>query len=390
MNDILLKKHGCWISGGIAFEKKIDALRYASSINSSYCFFYFHNHIWDSFDHSTIEDKSLEELYKTRAQMLRDKYSYLILSYSGGSDSHNILHTFLKNNIKLDEIIIRWNKKLIGSDIYVPNNQNIDARNSLSEWDLTIFPTIKWLNKNYPEIKITIEDTGKDLLNTNFNSVRFLEKEISKLNLARGTIASLGYTGINSDNRHYVENTGIIYGVEKPSVVFDNISNKLYTQFSDVSLEVIKNSSGNIPYDSIELFYWSPDFPELPIKQAHEVGKFFKENKQHLNLLTTLYPSVAGEVDKKLSDQGEIIKSILYSHSWDFKKFQAGKPNLFRTDWWWWFHEHNEFQQLTVNYNSAMNNLLEGIDVRFLNINQDTLYKCYKPTVSKLFFLMDL
>ena len=42
---------------------------------------------------------SLKELYKERALQLREKYDYLILNYSGGSDSWTILNTFLENNI---------------------------------------------------------------------------------------------------------------------------------------------------------------------------------------------------------------------------------------------------------------------------------------------------
>jgi len=50
--------------------------------------------------------ESLSTLYIQRAQQLRNDYEYLILNYSGGPDSHNILETFLLNNIFLDEILI--------------------------------------------------------------------------------------------------------------------------------------------------------------------------------------------------------------------------------------------------------------------------------------------
>jgi hypothetical protein len=49
-------------------------------------------------------EASLDDLYRQRAQELRDQYDHLVLMYSGGIDSHNILETFLRNQIHLDEV----------------------------------------------------------------------------------------------------------------------------------------------------------------------------------------------------------------------------------------------------------------------------------------------
>ena len=48
---------------------------------------------------------TISDLYRLRAQELRDSYDYLVLNVSGGPDSMNILKTFVNNNIVLDEII---------------------------------------------------------------------------------------------------------------------------------------------------------------------------------------------------------------------------------------------------------------------------------------------
>ena len=48
---------------------------------------------------------SLNEFYRRRAQQLRDSYDYIVLQYSGGPDSQNVLDTFLDNGIKLDEVV---------------------------------------------------------------------------------------------------------------------------------------------------------------------------------------------------------------------------------------------------------------------------------------------
>jgi len=51
--------------------------------------------------------ESLDFLYALRARQLREKYDYLVLYFSGGADSTNILKTFIDNNIFLDEIVMQ-------------------------------------------------------------------------------------------------------------------------------------------------------------------------------------------------------------------------------------------------------------------------------------------
>ena len=52
-------------------------------------------------------EESLEELYARRAKELRQKYDYLILHFSGGTDSGKIVDIFYRNGLKIDEIFSR-------------------------------------------------------------------------------------------------------------------------------------------------------------------------------------------------------------------------------------------------------------------------------------------
>ena len=56
-------------------------------------------------DDSVIQCKSFDELLKERCIQLRDKYNYLILYFSGGSDSETTLQSFIRSGIHLDEIV---------------------------------------------------------------------------------------------------------------------------------------------------------------------------------------------------------------------------------------------------------------------------------------------
>ena len=67
----------------------------------------FNNDVYGKIDWTIPIHDSLENLYKKRAQQLRDQYDYLVLYFSGGADSLNILHSFINNNIFLDEIVMQ-------------------------------------------------------------------------------------------------------------------------------------------------------------------------------------------------------------------------------------------------------------------------------------------
>ena len=67
----------------------------------------FNDQVYGSIDWSIPINTPLLELYRRRAQQLRDQYDYLVLYFSGGADSTMALHAFVDNNIFIDEIIIQ-------------------------------------------------------------------------------------------------------------------------------------------------------------------------------------------------------------------------------------------------------------------------------------------
>jgi hypothetical protein len=82
--------------------------------------------------------------------------------FSGGADSRNIIQTFIKNNIKIDEVITSIPET--GLNNYKINSQNINSENAASEWELSVYPVLKELSNFYPNIKITINDLFKNML----------------------------------------------------------------------------------------------------------------------------------------------------------------------------------------------------------------------------------
>ena len=90
---------GRYVVDGKIFYDKIAALVYADSVKKEVQWDYF-NDVFFSADWTTEPEISLDELYRIRAQQLRDKYDYIVIFCSGGADSTNVLYSFLKNGIQ--------------------------------------------------------------------------------------------------------------------------------------------------------------------------------------------------------------------------------------------------------------------------------------------------
>lgn len=373
-NSFLDSKYGCWISNGIPFYNKIKALTHCSQFGNTDLKFYYHDHIWDNFDLSLLGKISLPVLYKERAQQLRDTYDHLTLHYSGGSDSHNILYTFIKNNIRLDEISIRWPKPLRDGNFYTPNYYDKSAKNAVSEWDFSIKPMLEWLAYTHPEIKISIADYASNLPEE-LISCNYIEKRIIELNINRGGLGF--FTQFTDPKFEYrlsrKKNSGHIFGIEKPLLNLHN--NNFYFQFQDSLLEMSMMPEAK-QLKTAEMFYWTPDFPLLPMEQAYQTALFYKNNHNQKDKM------------QSFDIHSNLVKKNLYYDSWNIERFQAEKPNLLRSDWYFWLYENNEFDKLRKNWNISMNNITSGIDKRFLIDAVEV--NVLRPLRTKPFYLMSL
>jgi hypothetical protein len=379
------RKYGSWIVNGVSHTNKIEALR-ASTKTGHPVSFYFFNSIWNSFPQSLLGKIPLTQLYKERAQQLRDSYDHLVLHYSGGSDSHNVLHTFLSNGIKLDEVHVRWATSIQDKKLHTPNTLDTSARNAASEWDFTIEPALKQLRATNPEIKITINDFAQNLhrVNTSDLDKRFVE--LSPYRGALGTFAQRLDLGLD-DKVTTAKNrsVGHIFGIEKPMLSL--FKNKIYMQFVDTGLEtsLMAHTHDN---EHTELFYWSPSMPLLPLEQAYQTALWYKSNPSFRNLLWNDPNMTLTQAGLMFDAQSFIYKSILYPHSWDSKKFQVRKPNPARSDWWFWIHESPELTRLQQGYKSAVNDVLQGIAPHLIEYAEGIPF--LKPVGTRLFHILDL
>ena len=96
--------NGYWSVGEEVFFSKAAALLSAAK-NKLKIRYHYNEHVFKDYKWGTEPTQSLEELYLQRARQIRDTYDYIILLYSAGSDSTNMIRTFLDNNIKIDHVM---------------------------------------------------------------------------------------------------------------------------------------------------------------------------------------------------------------------------------------------------------------------------------------------
>jgi hypothetical protein len=376
------------------FLNKVEALLEVTKlrkqgINADIIFMYYYN-LFKNIDYNMLGKIPLTTLYKERALQLRDKYNYLILRYSGGSDSHNILMTFLKNNIKLDAIYVNWPVSALNKGLYNPNNKDYSPKNELSEWDFVIKPDLDWIAKNHPEIEIHIDDWLADITREqNINDAQF-----EKQNHYHSPTSFYRMQWFSDHEKSLWDqglNVGLIEGADKPNLmVLSSDPDSVKMHFIDWTLQ------HNVTYTGkgAEYFYWTPDMPMLAIEMAYQNFLHYKHNPQDRWLITesAKVPLKITEddldlVSLKFNKKSDISKKTLYPY-WDFNRFQVikdirflngihnGKPQ----DWVFW--ENYETKKVRDKWNHHIYSYLNGIDPYFLHHDSNGTPTGYKPVFS--------
>lgn len=333
MHPIENYPQGYWKSGSEKFINKYQALIYGDRNNLPVDYIFF-DHIWQNFDRSLLGKSSLQTLYKQRAQQLRDKYDYLILYFSGGADSWNVLRSFLDNNIHIDEVCVKWCTDTINSNIYTPNTTELSAFNYLSEWDYAIKPALEWLSQNHPKVKIEIVDwfNDKSLAKAEemFNIVNhWHDIEINSLAVWSPSENALLEKGLR---------VGSIYGVDKPALYY--IDNDAYMYFPDGTTAMGTPNPNNV--FGTEYFYWAHEMPLLTFEMAYQVVQVTKVDPELASFsVTSKNRSDKDFIIRAWQFQQKRLRSILYDN-WT-NRFQAYKPiRPDRSDKHWWIYKHPE------------------------------------------------
>jgi hypothetical protein len=225
--------------------------------------FYFADDAHSKFDWTVEPQEDINDLIDQRVREIRDQYAYVALWYSGGYDSQSILDSFVRQNIRLDEIVIysrRWME-------HEYNVEHIHAYNYANYVKKIHQP---WMNINvlyydHNSLFDFYKTYGHDWIYKDFGS-RISFNKPNRSNTAH----------FQKEFRTFVNTIGRvdINGVDKPKVNLYN--NKWYSQAPDKAFYDFFES----PY---ELFYLSPAATKIYIKQTWLAIKWFEqlENISH-------------------------------------------------------------------------------------------------------------
>lgn len=294
----------------------------------------FNDHVYRKFDWSVPIETPLFEIYKQRAQQLRDKYDYLMLYYSGGADSSTILRTFVENNIFLDEIVMQLPEPVRQS--FDPNDTS--EGNFYAEIEYSAVPYLnKIKNKLDKRTLIRYQDFAKPglelLENDNWFETIPLCTNITLSGVFRQIAQNKDYHILNLNDKG--KSVAQILGIDKPLVYYDNLN--YYAYFMDTStyhyvspIDFNETELSKINYHT-EFFYWTPDMPEIVIKQAQDIKKFYEFNTQ--------MRFMANEVlTRHISDYRDVLHPIIYPSDVTVE-FQTEKPSskiIRAMDQWFW------------------------------------------------------
>jgi hypothetical protein len=265
--------------------------------------------------------ESLEELYARRARQIREKYDHVVIFYSGGADSLNIVNTFIKNHIQIDEIAT-----------YTYREADSDP-NSFFNSELTrvAYPQIKaWQNQNvkFYHRDIDLSRVTFDIVNNkhyDINRAYYANYAFGNNNLARSHIREQvsDYQKLIEQGKKVV----FIWGSDKPRIYQEN--NRLCIKFLDLIDGSISNRTQmlNREWEHDELFYWAPEAVDIVCKQGHILKRFIEEH--NLFAENTDYSDYRSEEKIKFLDIElnfrNLINTLIYP-GFDPNMFSVGKP----------------------------------------------------------------
>lgn len=372
---------GYWSANGIYFFHKANALRFASQSKCEVNYHFFDD-IYNAQNWTKEPNSSFDELCKLRAQELRDKYKYLALSFSGGADSTNVLETFLKNNIKLDEVITFFQVKEAEKNIDSFNINDNDGKNYIFEYIASVKPKLKWLSENFPDIKITIIDSTESSSDI-IHQGRLHEIVLGGLIAAPGLIAHIK---TRDHMLQYGQDAALIYGVDKPRLGYNKRIDKFFTYFFDLNTFLGNWASAPGEYTKIEYFYHTPTMPEIMVKSANILKTGLKQIVANAEHPLYNHVSFAGKhPDFRIIDvHCEYAKSILYPR-WNNNTFQVKKMESF----FWPEYTHNLFQdKRSIDFWSGqLDEFVFGVDERFLVRNKFGRIDKFKDIFTRFIYI---
>lgn len=298
--------HGFYSVNGKQFFNKLEAIREAQS-TGTWPHWNFHEAEYTKHNWQVEPTKSLQQLYIERALELRSQYDYLVLHYSGGNDSNQILQAFIDARVKIDEISIRTAHRDRPNDTTDLRSENTFAGYSIAYQNALWVQNTLWPGLKISELNVT------DAAIKNSNDPNWQNRLTSSISIVNTWRDYDLHTGTRS-----IANRGVkvahILGIDKPTMGLDE--HGWFVQFVDK----IPNNHINLRAQMtdglvVEFFYWANTTAPVIIKQAH----------------TLLSALASGAISQKHitgrdTPSQNAVASIIYKHK--FTIWAEEKPSM--------------------------------------------------------------
>jgi hypothetical protein len=343
--------YGTYHVGNNVYVNKIDAL--AESTKTKLPVEYkFYDDVYTKYNWCLRPQGSLPELYRQRAQQIRDSYDYVVVHFSGGADSWTALHSFLSNGIHVDEVYTRWpfaERKYTPADPTSRHDSNLT-----SEFEYAVVPVLDDISKRFPNTLIYIDDYSEEY-----------EKDFRENNLANSSHYMAMGTFFRFSRKSPQEISAaknnkrivVVQGFEKTPVYIHD--GEFYAYFMDRY-----GAADPDPERTTEGFFWSPMMPEIAIAQAHEL-KYYYETSASQDEITAIMQIA----DKSTTPRETYIK-VCYPH-YNLGTFQVGKPLgsiAQRHDFWVRKHNPRYFE----SWKWHIDQLINPVNPDYLRTYKDT------------------
>jgi hypothetical protein len=300
------------------FYSKIQAVIYGSTVKKPVTWIY-NDLIFNRYNWQIEPQETLDELYNKRARQLREKYDYLVISFSGGADSYNVVQSFIRQGLHIDEIVTnhltKGTEKLVVLDKTVTNPWNLNA-----EHELQAIPRLKEIQNACPRTKITVLDTTDAVMSElrgKKDEEWILER---KDNLTFAMFYRFNHFHFSSVKKQFDKNLSIaiVTGIDKPRTHLRK--NKLFLTLSDAGALSFSgiHDHNEYPNATIEHFYWGGGGIDIMCKQSHVIKNWLTVNKTY----QSLWKDVTFAKWRTILEP--ITRDIVYS-TWNPTWFQVNK-----------------------------------------------------------------
>ena len=400
---------GYYIVNGKIYTNKIEAIFEAQKTNAD-MEWKFHDEEFQRANWQQEPAGSIDDIYRRRAQQIRENYDYIVLMVSGGADSTNMLMSFLNNGIAVDEVV--GMTPLSGMNNWNFNDKDKSVINTASEYKYAQLPLMHWVTEHHPKVKVTMVDTFEDMYRPKTDEWLLNCQDIINIHTAdMGKIDSLGHIKRMADAGKRI---AVVMGTDKPVITIWP-DNNIYCLMADTPVNVPKLpfKEGYPNVDRL-LFYWTHEMPEVTIKMAHVIAKsiFLPENKDIYTAVLDLPKKHKTTKNNGLSTEQVLNKiitertglkqynpvnsydsydphnvyqrrvpAVIYPTTWNTKTFQGGKMddlNGFFSDNHSWFFTVHRNSRAVETMISDFSSLYKQLSPKFLNATRTGFRKYLK------------